>query len=270
MCGRCRWLSRSVARTGGARRRRSPPIRQRRPQLPADARARDVGAQTHNGWLRDRENVADEDLHSQLTVSPARRPILNHFAGLLWSTEAFNKASAEGIHDAQTDNSIGTRGDGHCGCRSGLGRRRDRQLPPDRARTSLCRRLRAVARAATLAVTARHGRSDHAGHSETTSRPSASRADFANPLTSRMVASNTSGITCASSRSPPWHVPATIRPTAGTPARDQPAVVLQPLVAQRVQFVDRNDMRRKDPPALRRWPPPPSRSRRRAWLLVGS
>ena len=44
-------------------------------------------------------------------------------------------------------------------------------------------------------------------------------SDFANPLTSRMLAANTSGMTPGNRRSPPWHVPTTIRPTAGTPAR---------------------------------------------------
>lgn len=43
--------------------------------------------------------------------------------------------------------------------------------------------------------------------------------DFANPLTSRMLAAYTSGMAPASMRSPPWQVPATTRPTAGTPAR---------------------------------------------------
>lgn len=43
--------------------------------------------------------------------------------------------------------------------------------------------------------------------------------DFANPLTSRILAWNTSGIAAGSSKSPPWQVPATIRPTARTPAR---------------------------------------------------
>ena len=35
----------------------------------------------------------------------------------------------------------------------------------------------------------------------------------------KLTASNTSGMTPGNRRSPPWHVPATIRPTAGTPAR---------------------------------------------------
>ncbi len=43
-------------------------------------------------------------------------------------------------------------------------------------------------------------------------------SECAKPLTSRMLAANTSGIAAASRRSPPWQVPATTRPTVGTPA----------------------------------------------------
>ena len=41
----------------------------------------------------------------------------------------------------------------------------------------------------------------------------------AKPLTSRMLAANTSGIALPSTRSPAWQVPATTRPIVGTPAR---------------------------------------------------
>ena len=45
--------------------------------------------------------------------------------------------------------------------------------------------------------------------------------DLANPLTSRRLAAYTSGIAPPPSRSPPWQVPATTRPTALTPARSR-------------------------------------------------
>ena len=62
---------------------------------------------------------------------------------------------------------------------------------------------------------------------------------------SRIVAACTSGIAAWKMQSPAWHVPLTVRLTARHAGVEQLAVVGEALVAQRVELVHGDDVRRQ-------------------------
>ena len=75
--------------------------------------------------------------------------------------------------------------------------------------------------------------------------PRVAHRESAKPLMSRTVAMNTSGIAARKIMSPAWQVPFTVRLTADTPASSELAVVGQTLVAQGVELVHRDHVRRQ-------------------------